>query len=57
VNSAGNPSTLTDRSTTDEHYDKRVERGKYEGRIGISSEVAGVVSISQLGRKPLGCKE
>jgi hypothetical protein len=57
VNSAGNPSTLTNRSTSDKHYIKRIERGKYEGRIGISSEVARVVSISQLGGQPSGCKE
>jgi hypothetical protein len=28
--SADNPSALADRSTSDEHYDERIERGEYD---------------------------
>ena len=54
--STDNPSTPTNRSASDERYDERIARGEGDGWTGISSRVAGRVSISQLGGEPSGCK-
>jgi hypothetical protein len=54
--SADNPSAPTDRSASDERYDERIARGEGDGWTGISSRVAGRVSVSQLGGEPSGCK-
>ena len=54
--SANNPSTSTDRFTTDERYDEYIEHGKCDDSSGDGSEVAGRASVSQLGGEPSRCE-